>query len=190
MTYSNPSNPQNPTDPQGKLPKILIPEVKLQARIAEIAQEISHDYRDQEITAVCILKGSFIFFSDVIRQLDLPLTCEFLGVSSYGNKMVSSGEVKVTLDINEPLENRHVIVFEDIVDTGLTLSYIMNMLRGRRPATLKSCSLLLKPENLKVATEIDYVGFKIGQEFVVGYGVDLAGKYRGLPYVGYVEHDH
>lgn len=174
----------------GKQPKVLIPEVKLQARIAEMAQELSHDYRGRELTAVCILKGSFIFFSDIVRRLDLPMTCEFLGVSSYGGKMVSSGEVKVTLDMNEPLENRHVIVFEDIVDSGLTLSYIMNMLSARRPASLKSCSLLLKPDNLKTDIEVDYLGFKIGKEFVVGYGIDYAGKYRGLPYIGYLEHDH
>src|ERR1700757_4890855 len=123
-------------DSQSKEPKVLIPEVKLQARIMELAQEINHDYRGKEVTAVCILKGSFVFFSDVIRHLEFPMTCEFLGVSSYANKKVSSGEVKVTLDINEPLENRHVIVFEDIVDTGLTLSYIMNSLRARRPASL------------------------------------------------------
>jgi hypoxanthine phosphoribosyltransferase len=171
-------------------PKILIPEVRLQARVVELAQEISHDYQGKEIVAVCILKGSFIFFSDLIRHLDLPLSCEFLGVSSYGSKMVSSGEVKVTLDLNEPLENRHVLVIEDIVDTGLTLSYIMSTLRARRPASLKSCSLLMKPECLKTEIDVDYVGFKIGREFVVGYGVDLAGKYRGLPYIGYVEQEH
>src|ERR1041385_6961424 len=116
-----------------KQPKVLIPEVKLQARVAELAQEINHDYRGQEVTAVCILKGSFIFFSDVIRRLEFPMTCEFLGVSSYGNKMVSSGEVKVTLDINEPLEGKHVIIFEDIVDSGLTLRYLMQALRARKP---------------------------------------------------------
>ena len=173
-----------------KAPKILIPEVRLQGRIAEIAQEISQDYRGKEITAVCILKGSFIFFSDLIRRLDLPMTCEFLGVSSYGNKMVSSGEVKVTLDINEPLENKHVIVFEDIIDSGLTLSYIMNSLRARKPASLKSCALLMKPDSLKIEIEADYLGFKIGNEFVVGYGIDYAGRFRGLPYVGYIEHGH
>jgi hypoxanthine phosphoribosyltransferase len=171
-------------------PKILIPDVKLQARVAEIAHEINHDFRGRPVVAICILKGSFIFFSDVIRHLDLPLTCEFLAVSSYGNKTVSSGEVKVTLDINEPLEGKHVIVFEDIVDSGLTLSYIMNMLRARKPATLKSCSLLLKPEALKTEIEVDYLGFKIGNEFVVGYGLDYAGKFRGLPYIGYIEHEH
>jgi hypoxanthine phosphoribosyltransferase len=177
-------------DAQKLNPKILIPEVRLQGRIAEIAQEINADYRGKEVTAVCILKGSFIFFSDLIRKLDLPLTCEFLGVSSYGNKMVSSGEVKVTLDINEPLENRHVIVIEDIVDSGLTLSYIMSSLRARRPASLKCCALLLKPDSLKTEIEPDYLGFKIGNEFVVGYGIDYAGKHRGLPYIGYIEHDH
>jgi len=171
-------------------PKILIPEVRLQARVAEMAHEINHDYRGQEIVAVCILKGSFVFFSDIIRHLDLPLSCEFLGVSSYGNKMVSSGEVKVTLDLNEPLEGKHVIVFEDIVDSGLTLTYIMNTLKTRRPASLKSCSLLVKEDALKTDVHVDYTGFKIGNEFVVGYGIDYAGKHRGLPYVGYLEHGH
>lgn len=171
-------------------PKILIPEVRLQARLTELAQEISNDYRGKEITVICVLKGSFIFFSDLIRKLDLRLTCEFLGLSSYGNKMVSSGEVKVTLDINEPLENKHVLIVEDIVDSGLTLSYILNSLKGRKPASLKTCSLLLKPECLKTQVDVDYIGFKIGREFVVGYGVDYAGKYRGLPYIGYIEQEH
>src|SRR6478736_4885152 len=153
-------------------PRILIPEVKLQARIAEIAHEISHDYRGREVVAICILKGSFIFFSDVIRHLDVPLTCEFLSVSSYGDKMVSSGEVKVTLDVHEPLEGKHVIVFEDIVDSGLTLNYIMNMLKMRKPASIKSCSLLMKHDALKTEVNVDYLGFKIGNEFVVGFGLD------------------
>lgn len=171
-------------------PLVLIPEVRLEARLTELAQEISNDFRGKDITAICVLKGSFVFFSDLIRKLDTRLTCEFLGVSSYGNKMVSSGEVKVTLDINEPLENKHVIVIEDIVDSGLTLSYIMNTLRARRPATLKSVSLLMKPECLKTDIDVDYVGFKIGKEFVVGYGIDYAGKHRGLPYIGYLQHEH
>jgi hypoxanthine phosphoribosyltransferase len=171
-------------------PKVLIPEIKLQARITELAREISRDYQGQEIVAVCILKGSFIFFSDVIRKLDMPMTCEFLGVSSYGNRMVSSGEVKVTLDINDPLEGKHVIVFEDIVDSGLTINYIMNALRARKPASLKTCALLMKPDNLKTEVEVDYLGFRIGTEFVVGYGIDHANKFRGLPYVAYIEHGH
>lgn len=178
------------SDTKIKEPKILIPEVKLQARVAELAEEIAKDYQGREITAVCVLKGSFIFYSDILRKMDLPITCEFLGVSSYGAKMVSSGEVKVTLDLNEPLENKHVVVFEDIVDSGLTLSYIMNTLRARRPASLKSCSLLMKPESLKTEVDVDYLGFKIGPEFVVGYGIDFAGRFRGLPYIGYIEQGH
>ncbi len=173
-----------------KLPKVLIPEVKLQSRVAELAQEINHDYKGKEVTAICILKGSFIFFSDIIRQIDLPLVCEFLGVSSYGNKMVSSGEVKITLDIHEPLEKKHVIIFEDIVDSGLTLSYITSSLKTRKPASLKTCSLLMKPDCLKTDIDIDYLGFKIGNEFAVGYGIDFAGKHRELPYIGYLEHGH
>ncbi|MDR3607965.1 MAG: hypoxanthine phosphoribosyltransferase [Oligoflexia bacterium] len=178
-----------PADKSQQL-KILIPEVRLQQRVQEIAHEINHDFQGKEIVCICILKGSFIFFSDLIRHIDLPMSCEFLGVSSYGNKMVSSGEVKITLDINEPLEGKHVIVVEDIIDSGLTLSYIMNSLRARKPATLKSCALLFKPDSLKIDIEADYLGFKIGNEFVVGYGTDYAGKYRGLPYVGYLEHGH
>ena len=171
-------------------PKILIPEVKIQARVEEMAQEIMNDYIGREITAVCVLKGSFIFYSDILRRIDLPTNCEFLGVSSYGDKKVSSGEVKVTLDINEPLEGKHVIIFEDIVDSGLTLSYLVNSLRSRRPASLRVCALLMKPEKMRIDVPVDYVGFKIGSEYVVGYGMDDAGKHRGLPYIGYIEHGH
>ncbi len=178
------------SDESKNMPKVLIPEVKLHARLGELAHEINHDYHGMEITAVCVLKGSFIFFSDIIRLIEPPMACEFLGVSSYGNRKVSSGEVKVTLDLNEPLEGRHVIVFEDIVDSGLTLSYILNSLKARRPASLKTCALLLKPDSLKAPIEVDYLGFKIGSEFAVGYGIDYAGKFRGLPYVGYIEHGH
>jgi len=171
-------------------PKILIPEVKIKARVEEMGQEITNDYMGREITAICVLKGSFIFYSDILRKIDLPVSCEFLGVSSYGDKKVSSGEVKVTLDINDPLEGKHVIIFEDIVDSGLTLAYIINMIRSRRPASLRVCSLLMKPEKMRIDVQVDYVGFKIGSEFVVGYGLDDAGKFRGLPYVGYIEQGH
>ena len=172
-----------PMSESKQTPKVLIPEVKLQARIAELADEISHDYAGKEITAVCILKGSFIFFSDVIRRINLPLTCEFLGVSSYGKAKISSGEVKVTLDINEPLEGKHVIIFEDIVDSGLTLSYIINMLRARKPASIKTASLLVKPDSLKIPVDVEYIGFKIQDEFVVGYGLDYAGSYLSLIHI-------
>lgn len=167
-----------------KKPAVLISEEQLEQRIAELGAQITNDYQGREIVAICILKGSFIFFSDVLRKIDLPIHTEFLAVSSYGDKKVSSGEVKVTLDINEPLENKHVILFEDIVDTGLTLAYLQNNLKSRRPASLKTCSLLMKPESLRMEVTVDYVGFKIGPAFVVGYGLDYAGKYRGLPYIG------
>jgi len=168
----------------------LIPEVKLQTRIKEMAQEICQDYEGKEITAICVLKGSFVFFADIIREIDLPLTCEFLGLSSYGSAKVSSGEVKVTLDVNAPLEGRHVIVFEDIVDSGLTLDYIRRTLTARNPASLSMCSLLFKPDCVKREVQLDYTGFKIEDRFVVGYGVDYAGRFRGLPYIGYLEDEH
>lgn len=179
-----------PMSEETKNIKVLIPEIKIQNRVKELAQEISHDYNGLEIVAICVLKGSFIFFTDIIRHLDMPLSCEFLGVSSYGSKMVSSGEVKLTLDLNDPIEGKHVVIFEDIVDSGLTLNYMVANLRARKPASLKVCSLLLKPESLKVDVEPDYVGFKIGNEFVVGYGMDYAGKMRGLPYIGVIEQGH
>lgn len=171
-------------------PKVLIPEVKLQSRITELAQEINLDYQGKEIAAICILKGSFIFFSDIVRQVELPMSCEFLGLSSYGGAMQSSGEVKVTLDINEPLAGKHVIIFEDIVDSGYTLKYILNALRARNPASIKVCSLLYKPAALKAEIQLDYYGFKIGNEFVVGYGLDFNEKYRSLPFIGYIENEH
>lgn len=177
--------------PEPKItPKILIPEVKLRARVKELAQQINSDYAGHEITAVCTLKGSFIFFADLIRAFEIPVRCEFLGLSSYGNQMVSSGEVKVTLDITEPLQGRHVLVVEDIVDSGLTLQFIKNLLATRKPASLKTCALLVKPDALKTPVEVDYRGFNIGNEFVVGYGIDYAQRLRGLPYVGYVENEH
>jgi len=178
-----------PDDFASKLPRILISEPKLKERIAELAREIRQDYAGKELVAVCVLKGSFIFFTDLIRQLDMSLTTEFLGVKAY-HRSVTSGEVKVTLDINEPLEGKHVLVIEDVVHSGLTLNYILNMLRARRPASLKSCALLVKEERLKITPPIDYWGFKLGKEFVVGYGIDYEGKHRGLPYIGMLEHDH
>lgn len=171
-------------------PKVLIPEIRLQTRIKELAQQINQDYQGRELTVICTLKGSFIFFADLIRHLELPITCEFLGLTSYGNQKVSSGEVKVTLDINEPLRDKDVLVIEDIVDTGLTLKYILNFLAARNPASVKVCALLLKPECLKIPVDVDYVGFKIGSEFVIGYGVDYAERYRELPYIGFLENEH
>lgn len=172
------------------LPRVLIPESKIKQRIQDMATEISFDYRGKELTVICVLKGSFIFFADLIREIDLPMSCEFMGVSSYGNKTTSSGEVKVTLDLTEPLNGKHVVIVEDIVDTGLTMQYLVNNLKARKPASLKICSLLVKPECLRADMEIDYVGFKLGKEFVVGYGLDHAGRHRQLPYIGVIDNGH
>ncbi len=170
--------------------KPLIPESRIQTRILEIAAQINQDYRGQDMVAVCILKGSFIFFCDLIRHIEVPLTCEFLGLSSYGKQTVTSGEVKVTLDLTEPIEGKNVLVFEDIVDSGLTLDFILKTLRARRPASLRVCSLLFKPGRLRAPVDVDYIGFRIGDEFVVGYGLDYAEKYRGLPYIGQLQSEH
>ena len=123
-------------------------------------------------------------------MLETPLTCEFLGVSHYAHEVLASGEVKVTLDINEPLENKHVVIFDDLVDSGLTLTYIFHSLQARKPASLKTCCLLVRTEHLLPNVQVDYMGFKIGKEFVLGYGIDDGGRFRELPYIGYVEHGH
>lgn len=165
-------------------PKVLLDTASIQKRVQELGKTITKDYQNEEITAICILKGSVVFFSDIIRHIDRPLKCEFLATSSYGDDKTSSGEVKLTMDTKFPLEDKHVIVFEDIVDSGLTLSYILKLLQARNPKSIKLCSLLFKPESLKTELNVDYVGFEIGNEFVVGFGLDYAGFYRNLPYVG------
>lgn len=170
-----------------KTPRVLISGQDIQKRIAEIATRINHDYADKDLVAICILKGGVVFFVDMIRQIHLPLTCEFLAVSSYGNEKQSSGEVKIVFDSQFPLNGRHVLVFEDIIDSGVTLKYLLSLLRAREPASLKVCSLLFKPQSLKTDAKPDYYGFEIGDEFVVGYGLDYAGHYRGTPYVGVLD---
>jgi hypoxanthine phosphoribosyltransferase len=168
-------------------PNVFISEETIKARLVELAREINHDYRGLDLTLICTLKGSFVFFSDLIRNLEMPTTCEFLGLSSYGSQKVSSGEVKITLDLNE---DKHVLIVEDIVDSGLTLSYLIKNIQARNPTTVRTCALMYKPESIKVPVQVDYVGFKIGDDFVVGYGVDYAERFRGLPYIGVLENEH
>lgn len=167
-----------------KTPTVLLSKEAIDNRIGELAERINRDYASQELVAICILKGGVMFFVDMIRQIKVPLTCEFLAVSSYGSEKQSSGEVKLVFDSQFPLNNRHVLVFEDIVDSGVTLKYLLNLLKAREPASLKVCSLLFKPQSLKTEARPDYYGFEIGNEFVVGYGLDYAGHYRNLAYVG------
>lgn len=161
-------------------------EEKIQARVKEMAAQINKRYKDQEVLAVCILKGSFMFYSDLIRNLDGNVQCEFLAVSSYSG-MSSSGEVKVTLDLARPIEGKNVLIVEDIVDSGLTMNFLKSLLQARRPKTLATVSLLEKPDALKEPCELDYVGFQIPNDFVVGYGLDYQGYYRNLPYIAQVQ---
>lgn len=163
-----------------------ITETQIEEKVKEIGEQLTKNLKGKKVVAVCVLKGSFMFFSDLVRQIDLDITCEFFGVSSYQGT-TSSGEVKVTLDLARPIENQHIILVEDIVDTGVTMNYLKNALLSRMPASLTTVSLLSKPEALKVPCTLDYVGFKISNEFVVGYGLDYDGYYRNLPYIGQVQ---
>ena len=175
-------------EPRFYEPPTYLSASEIQTRGQELADRINREYEGKEITAICTLKGSIVFFSDLIRNLKIPVTCEFLGVSSYGSQTTSTGEVKVTLDLNEPLHGKHVILIEDIVDTGLTLSFLIDTLKAKRPASLKTATLLFKPEALKAKDiQLNYVGFEIPNKFVVGYGLDYAEKFRGLPYIGVLE---
>lgn len=163
----------------------LISKEKISTRIRELGAMINQDYANSPVMAVCILKGGVIFFADLVRELTMPVTCEFLGTSSYGSATESSGEVKLTLDITHPIEGKNILIFEDIIDTGLTLKYIKKLLMARNPASIKIATLLFKPESLQVSDiKPDYCGFEIGKEFVIGYGLDYDGLYRQLPYVG------
>ncbi len=159
---------------------------KIQARVKEIGESLNQKFGEREVVLICVLKGSFVFFSDLVRTLNFPVTVEFFGVSSYQGT-TSSGEIKVTLDLNRPMENQHVILVEDIVDTGLTMNYLKSSLQARKPASLTTVALLSKPDCLKVPCEVDHIGFKIPNDFVVGYGLDYQGKYRNLPYIAQVQ---
>lgn len=167
--------------------KTYISEEKLAAKVAEIGKALTDKFKNQKVTAICVLKGSFMFYSDLIRQINTDITCEFFGVSSYHGGTSSSGEVKVTLDLSTPVEGQHVILVEDIVDTGLTMNYLKHAIESRKPASLTTVALLEKPEALKVPCKLDHVGFQIENEFVVGYGLDYDGYFRNLPYIAQVQ---
>ena len=160
---------------------ILIDEGKIQARVAELASEIRRDHGpDSAIHLVAVLKGAFMFLSDLMRHMDGEVTCDFIAVSSYGSGTQSSGEVRLLKDLDRGLEGRHVIIVEDIVDTGLTLTYLQEILRAREPKTLRTACLLSKPSRRKVDVQVDYVGFTIADRFVVGYGLDVDERFRQL----------
>ena len=163
---------------------IHIDEQKLQARVRELGAQITRDYQGKELTLVCVLKGSAFFAMDLARHVDLPLTIEFLGVSSYQGGTETTGEVRITTDVSKPMAGKHLLVIEDIIDTGLTMSFLLENLNARHPASVKVCTLLEKPSRARAKIPIDYKGFVIDDVFVVGYGLDYGEKYRNLPFIG------
>jgi hypoxanthine phosphoribosyltransferase len=165
-------------------PAPLLSTEAIQARVAELGAAITRDYANKELAIVSVLAGSFVFAADLCRQIALPLSVDFLGVRSYGDSTSTSGVVRITHDLMRPVEGKHVLLVEDIVDTGLTVRFLMDTLFTRRPASLRLASLLNKPERARVSVPIDYLGFTIADVFVVGYGLDYAQHYRNLPYIG------
>ena len=166
--------------------QVLLSEEQLQARVREMAAQIAEDYRDKNPTMVCILKGAVMFYTDLLRSIPIQLTMDFMAVSSYGKSTKSSGEVEIRKDLSSSIEGKHVIIVEDIVDSGFTLTYLTKMLASRGAASIKLCTLLDKPSRRApgITLKADYAGFEVGNEFVVGYGLDYAEQYRNLPYIG------
>ena len=167
--------------------KVLIDEEKLQKRVEEIAKQIEEEYKGKEITLICILKGSIFFTVDLAKKINGDVKLEFIRVSSYNEGTESSGEIKMKLDLKDSIQGKDVIVIEDIIDTGRTLSYLIEYLKMKRPNSVKLCSLLDKPARRVIDVKVDYTGFQIPDKFVIGYGLDWDEKYRNLPYIGYVE---
>jgi len=157
------------------------------ARVKELGAQITKEYKDKNLVLLVVLKGSFLFAADLARAIDLPLRVDFLGVRSYGEGTETSGVVQITQDLSKPIAGEDVIIVEDIVDTGLTIAHLMDLLRTRQPRSVAICSLLHKPARARVNVKIDYLGFTIEDKFVVGYGLDFAERYRNLPFIGVVE---
>ena len=164
--------------------EVLFTEEQLDRRVSEIAGEITRDYQGKEIVLISVLRGSFVFMADLCRRIDLPCTVDFMAVSSYGSGTSSSGQVQITKDLSGTIEGKHIIVVEDILDSGNTLSYLLRVLEQRGPASIRLCTLLDKPERRVKPVEVHYSGFTIPDAFVVGYGLDYAEHYRNLPYIG------
>ena len=164
--------------------KVLISAEQIAARVRELGLQIQRDYDGKDLVLLGVLKGSYIFISDLARAIDLPLAVDFIGLSSYGEATESSGVVKITSDLSKPIEGKHVVVVEDIIDTGLTMRYLLDNLATRHPASVKICSLLQKPSRSRTPIPIAYLGFTVPDLFVIGYGLDAAERYRNLPYIG------
>ncbi len=168
---------------------VMISEEDVDKRIKEIGEQISKDYEGKEVHLICVLRGGVFFMCELAKRISVPVTMDFMSVSSYGNDTKSSGVVKIVKDLDDSIRGKDVIVIEDVVDSGRTLSYLLEMLKDRNPASLKLCTLLDKPERRVRQVEVDYTGFEIPDEFVVGYGLDYAQRYRNLPYIGIVHLD-
>jgi hypoxanthine phosphoribosyltransferase len=177
------------TEVEKGVSEILIDEDELQRRIAELGDEISADYRGRDLLLLGVLKGAVFFMSDLMRRLTIPCEIDFMAISSYGASTDSSGVVRILKDLDINIEGRHVLVVEDIIDSGLTLSYLMRMLESREPESLEICALLTKPERREIDVDVRYTGFEIPNRFVIGYGLDFAERYRNLPYVAVLDPD-
>jgi len=170
--------------------QVLISKEEIASAVNKLAVEISHDYIDKNPLLICVLKGSFVFMADLIRYLDIPLEVDFIRLSSYGSGTASSGKVEIDGELSCHIEDRHVLIIEDVVDTGNTTAFLMDYLKQKKPASLKLCALTSKPSRRQVAMDIDYLGFTIPDKFVVGYGLDCDEKYRHLPDICYMETDN
>lgn len=167
--------------------RVLLSEEEVDTKIKQIGEQISKDYAGRQVHLVCVLKGGSFFMCELAKRITVPVSLDFMSVSSYGSETKSSGVVKIVKDLDEPLKGKDVIVIEDIVDSGRTLSYLLEMLKDRGPASLRLCTLLDKPDRRVRDVKVDYIGFQIPDEFVVGYGLDYDQRYRNLPYIGVVE---
>ena len=167
--------------------RVLLPEEEVDARIQAIGEQISRDYAGRQVHLICVLKGGSFFMCELAKRITVPVSMDFMAVSSYGGGTESKGVVKIVKDLDEPIKDKDVLVVEDIVDSGRTLSYLLEMLWARGPESLRLCTLLDKPSRRVREVKVDYIGYKIPDEFVVGYGLDYKQKYRNLPYIGVVE---
>jgi hypoxanthine phosphoribosyltransferase len=175
------------TELESAVGEVLIEEETLTARVGELGAEVSADYADRDLLLIGVLKGAVFFMADLMRRLTIPCEVDFMAISSYGASTDSSGVVRILKDLDTNIEGRHVLVVEDIIDSGLTLSYLVRNLESREPASLEVCALLTKPERREIEVPVRYVGFEIPNRFVIGYGLDYAERYRNLPYVGVLD---
>ena len=169
--------------------RVLLSEEEVNKRISEVAEQITRDYQGKEIHLICILKGGVFFTCELAKRLNMPVSMDFMSVSSYGSGTTSSGAVRIVKDLDEPLEGKNVLIVEDIIDSGNTLHYLVEILYKRQPKSIRICTLLDKPDRRVADVHVDYTGFNIPDEFVVGYGLDYDQRYRNLPYIGVVEFD-